>query len=187
MEFSEKTASIKFPHDSVKSNSEVMKLSSNVDNYCEIYKELAELIGETNTKRIWSYYRGLSVQFPQRLYSKEFTRKFIAKNLDTMKPKEMAKYLNLTERRVRQIAKDVKDMMDGYDEFFNEYVDFMKNYKSSDNILGMVADYGKYMNSYLSMMKKFEAIDKDELSTADAAYYVEVSGRILKKLAEIAQ
>ena len=51
----------------------------------------------------------------------------------------------------------------------------------------MVADYGKYMNSYLSMMKKFEAIDKDELSTADAAYYVEVSGRILKKLAEIAQ
>ena len=70
MEFSEKTASIKFPHDSVKSNSEVMELSSNVDNYCEIYKELAELIGETNTKRIWSYYRGLSVQFPQRLYSK---------------------------------------------------------------------------------------------------------------------
>ena len=49
------------------------------------------------------------------------------------------------------------------------------------------ADYGKYMNSYLSMMEKFEAIDKDELSTADAAYYVEVSGRILKKLAEIAQ
>ena len=73
MEFSEKTASIKFPHDSVKSNSEVMKLSSNVDNYCEIYKELAE-------------------------------------NLDTMKPKEMAKHLNLTERRVRQIAKDVKEM-----------------------------------------------------------------------------
>ena len=106
MEFSEKIASIKFPHDSVKSNSEVMKLSSNVDNYCEIYKELAELIGETNTKRIWSYYRG----FPQRLYSKEFTRKFIAENLDTMKPKEMAKHLNLTERRVRQIAKDVKEM-----------------------------------------------------------------------------
>ena len=148
-------------------------------------KELAELIGETN-KRIWSYYRGLSVQFPQRLYSKEFA-KIYSENLDTMKPKEMAKHLNLTERRVRQIAKDVKEMMDGYEEFFNEYVDFMKNYKSSDNILGMVADYGKYMNSYLSMMKKFEAIDKDELSTADAAYYVEVSGRILKKLAEIAQ
>ena len=65
--------------------------------------------GETNTKRIWSYYRGLSVQFPQRLYSKEFTRKFIAENLDTMKPKEMAKHLNLTERRVRQRAKDVKE------------------------------------------------------------------------------
>ena len=86
-----------------------------------------------------------------------------------------------------KVSADFKEMMDGYEEFFNEYVDFMKNYKSSDNILGMVADYGKYMNSYLSMMEKFEAIDKDELSTADAAYYVEVSGRILKKLAEIAQ
>lgn len=78
-------------------------------------------------------------------------------------------------------------MMDGYEKFFNEYVDFMKNYKSSDNVLGMIADYGKFMKNYLSMMEKFKAIDKDELSTADAAYYVEVSGRILKKLAEIAQ
>ena len=52
-------------------------------------------------------------------------------------------------------------MMDGYEKFFNEYVDFIKNYNSYYNVLGMISDYGKYINIYLSMMKKFQAIYKD--------------------------
>ena len=109
MEFTWKTANGNFKDVSVELDSEVMELSGNTENYCEVYKELAELVGESGAKKIWTHYRGLSIQFPQRLYSKEYTRQFIGENLDTMKPKEMAKLLSLTERRVRQIVKEMKE------------------------------------------------------------------------------
>lgn len=100
---------VKSKQNSVELNTEVMEVSNNVENYCEIYRELAELIGENNSKKIWNYYRGLSIQFPQRLYSKEYTKKYIKENIDNMKLKDIAKHLNLTERRVRQIAKETKE------------------------------------------------------------------------------
>ncbi|MCR5665826.1 MAG: hypothetical protein K6G01_03250 [Eubacterium sp.] len=109
MKFTEKNANTNFDTAPLKSNKEVMKLSANPEHYCAIYKELTDLIGEQNARKIWQEYRGMSIQFPQRLYSKEYTRDFIAENLDTMKPREMATLLNLTERRVRQIIKELKD------------------------------------------------------------------------------
>lgn len=104
-----KMTNVKSKQNSVELNTEVMEVSNNVENYCEIYRELAELIGENNSKKIWNYYRGLSIQFPQRLYSKEYTKKYIKENIDNMKLKDIAKHLNLTERRVRQIAKETKE------------------------------------------------------------------------------
>lgn len=120
MEFTWKTANGNFKDVSVELDSEVMELSGNTENYCEVYKELAELVGESGAKKIWAHYRGLSIQFPQRLYSKEYTRQFIGKNLDTMKPKEMAKLLSLTERRVRQIVKEMKEEKN-YDKSATEF------------------------------------------------------------------
>ena len=104
-----KITDVKSKQNSVELNTEVMEVSNNAENYCEIYRELAELIGENNSKKIWNYYRGLSIQFPQRLYSKEYTKKYIKENIDNMKLKDIAKHLNLTERRVRQIAKETKE------------------------------------------------------------------------------
>lgn len=120
MEFTWKTANGNFKDVSVELDSEVMELSGNTENYCEVYKELAELVGESGAKKIWTHYRALSIQFPQRLYSKEYTRQFIGENLDTMKPKEMAKLLSLTERRVRQIVKEMKEEKN-YDKSATEF------------------------------------------------------------------
>ena len=75
--------------------------------YYDIYRELAELIGVQNTKKIWKRFRGLSVQFPQRLYSRTYSQEFIRAHMDTM-IKEMATLLSLTDRRVRQIVKEIR-------------------------------------------------------------------------------
>lgn len=78
------------------------------DQYCEVYRELAEMVGDANVLKIWRRYSGLSVTFPQRLYSREYTRQFIAENQETMRPKEIAKEVGLSERRVRQIIREIR-------------------------------------------------------------------------------
>ena len=76
--------------------------------YCETYKELAELIGTAAVIKIWRHYSGLTITFPRQLYSREYIREYIAANAGVMKPKEIARNVGLTERRVRQIIHDIK-------------------------------------------------------------------------------
>ena len=76
--------------------------------------------------------------------------------------------------------------MDSYEAFFDEYVAFMEKYAESDDTTSLLADYSNYMSQYAEVMKKMDAIDEDELSTAEAAYYLEVSTRITQKLATVA-
>ncbi|MPN11131.1 hypothetical protein SDC9_158432 [bioreactor metagenome] len=75
--------------------------------------------------------------------------------------------------------------MDSYEEFFSEYFDFIKKYSESDNPMLMLADYARFMSRYPDMIEKMEALDDEEdLSAADAAYYLEVTSRIYRKLGE---
>lgn len=85
------------------------------------------------------------------------------------------------------ISPDFKEAMDSYEAFFDEYCKFIKKYSETDDTTGMLADYADYMTKYADTMEKMNAIDQDELSTSEAAYYVEVTTRIAQKLAEVAQ
>lgn len=40
--------------------------------YAEIYMEFSDLIGESNMRKVYNRYRGLKVDFPKRIYSKEY-------------------------------------------------------------------------------------------------------------------
>ena len=75
--------------------------------------------------------------------------------------------------------------MDGYENFMNDYVEFMKKYQDSDDTASMLADYGKMMSNYAEWTAKFDDIDSGSLSAEDTAYYLEVQGRVLQKLSEI--
>lgn len=86
-----------------------------------------------------------------------------------------------------EISPEFKEAMDSYEEFFDEYYEFMKKYTKSDDATSMLTDYADYMAKYAETMEKMEAINQDELSTAEAAYYAEVSARISQKLLEVAQ
>lgn len=86
------------------------------------------------------------------------------------------------------ISTDFKVAMDSYEAFFDEYVAFMKKYaKSNGTDMNLLNDYTTYMSKYADTMTKFEALKDADMSTAETAYYIEVQGRITKKLLEVAQ
>lgn len=78
-----------------------------------------------------------------------------------------------------------REAMDEYEELMNEYVDFMEKYNNSDDKIGMLNDYNKMLKQYATAMKKLEEIDEDSLSAEDLEYYIEVTGRVNKRLVQV--
>ncbi|MCI6820445.1 MAG: zinc ribbon domain-containing protein [Clostridiales bacterium] len=79
---------------------------------------------------------------------------------------------------------DFKATMDSYEEFFDDYIAFMKKYSESSDTSAMLSDYTAYMQKYSEVMSKLDAIDEDELNADERAYYTKVMSRITKKLSE---
>lgn len=50
----------------------------------------------------------------------------------------------------------------------------------------MLMDYLNFMQKYSEFSEKADACNTDEMSAADAAYYLEVTGRIYQKLLQAA-
>lgn len=83
------------------------------------------------------------------------------------------------------IRDDFKTAMDSYEKFFDEYVAIMKKYASNPNDMSILGDYTKYIGKYAQMMEDFEKWESEDMNAAETAYYVEVQGRITKKLLEV--
>ncbi len=82
------------------------------------------------------------------------------------------------------IRKSVKKAIDGYVEFFEEYVKFMKSYSTSSNPLGMLAQYTNMLTKYAENIAAWESFeeDNDDLNSAELKYYTDANSRILKLL-----
>jgi hypothetical protein len=104
---------------------------------------------------------------------------------DSSKTDKKEKKKTSSKKKDGAVDADFKKMMDSYEDFFDEYIEFMKKYENSDDVAGMLNDYADYMTKYADYMQKLNDVDTDNLSTADAAYYTKVQARIVKKLAEI--
>lgn len=85
------------------------------------------------------------------------------------------------------IDPEFKEMMDEFEAFFDEYVEFVNRMNNADSMeaLELMSAYTEYLEKYASVMEKMESIDQDELTTAEALYYAEVTGRIYLKLAKM--
>ena len=84
-------------------------MSKNPEQYSEVYRGLAELIGDAAVRKIWKNYADMTVTFPMQLYSRDYIRRFIADNAGKKKPSEIARIIGLSERRVRQILQELKN------------------------------------------------------------------------------
>lgn len=81
---------------------------------------------------------------------------------------------------------DFRAWVDSYEDFMNEYVDFMQKYqKSGGTDVSLLLDYAEYMGKYTEFLDATEKVDAEDLSLDDYAYYIAAQTRILKKLEEI--
>ncbi len=77
--------------------------------YAGVYGEIAELLYEASVIVLWKYFRGTTVNFPQKLYDQAYVRQYIKDNMSQKSAYQIASKLGLTERRIRQIMKELKE------------------------------------------------------------------------------
>ena len=79
-----------------------------------------------------------------------------------------------------------KEAMDSYEDFFDEYVEFMLKFKATEDVLPLMDEYGSMMQQYAETMATLQEIDQDELTSEEALYYTEVMLRINQKILKVA-
>ena len=82
-----------------------------------------------------------------------------------------------------EIRPDIKEAIDKYESFMNQYCDFMKSYDATD--MSMLSEYSELMTEYAEMSASFNAIENEDLTTAELAYYMEVQSRVSQALLEV--
>lgn len=80
------------------------------------------------------------------------------------------------------VSPDLKAMLDEYEKFMDEYIDFMEKYQAGATTIEMLTEYTEILSKYTEFTNKINDVDQKELSQADAAYYLEVTMRVEKKL-----
>ena len=83
----------------------------------------------------------------------------------------------------QQSSADFQAVMDSYEDFFDDYIAFMKSYDNSD--VSMLKQYTILLTQYQATMEKMDTIDENSLSAADQAYYITVQSRIAQKLLSV--
>lgn len=81
------------------------------------------------------------------------------------------------------VTPEFKEEMDAYEEFYDKYIEFMGKYLSGKgNYMQMLEDYTKMMEDVLEWDAKIEAVDESKLNSADDAYYLYITERVMEKL-----
>ena len=82
------------------------------------------------------------------------------------------------------IRPHIKEAIDSYEAFVDEYCTFMTEYSLTD--LSKLSTYNELISKELEMTEKFKALENEDLNEAEAVYYSEVSIRCSQKLLEVA-
>ncbi len=95
---------------------------------------------------------------------------------------------DLFSSAVSKVAEDTvtpsfKEYMDSYEEFMDKYIELLKNYNSDP--MKYLSEYMEYMEKLSEFSEKIDSYNEDDMSAADWLYYLEVTERVNKKLAEV--
>lgn len=71
--------------------------------------------------------------------------------------------------------------MDSYEAFYDEYIATMEKVAAGSDDAALLARYAKMMEQAVEMDKSLEEWDGD-MNSAEAAYSVDVSARVMKKM-----
>ncbi|GAB5081768.1 hypothetical protein Osc1_09410 [Hominimerdicola sp. 21CYCFAH17_S] len=90
------------------------------------------------------------------------------------------------ENLVDGMRPEFKEALDSYEDFFDEYCDFMKKFNESPDDLSLLSEYTEYLTQYSETMEKMSELDDGEMNDAEMKYYLEVTNRISQKLLDAA-
>lgn len=71
-----------------------------------IYEEIALIIGEEQTLKLYENFRGQQITFPQRLYTTEYVARYVKENYNGKNVRELARKFDYSERRIREFLKE---------------------------------------------------------------------------------
>ena len=77
---------------------------------------------------------------------------------------------------------ELKAFLDSYEDFVDEYIEFMQKYSANPTDLSLLAAYADIMQEYADFADKVEKYDSKDMSAADSAYYIEVTSRCSQKM-----
>lgn len=83
------------------------------------------------------------------------------------------------------VSIEMKELMESYEAFVDDYVEFMEDYDSQDS-WSVLAKSSSMLAKYSDWMEKIEKMDESDWSTADWLYYEEVTLRCAQKLNKVA-
>lgn len=83
------------------------------------------------------------------------------------------------------IRPEIKNALDSYEIFFDEYVTFMNTYANSDNPLLLMQEYADFMTRYSEVMQKMSEIENSDLNDEEMLYFLQVQSRISAKLLQV--
>lgn len=75
----------------------------------DVYRELCDLVGYENMLKLYAQYKGFQVNFPTRLYSKDYVREVLKKEYNGSNTKALARKLGYSERWIRKIVEEVSE------------------------------------------------------------------------------
>lgn len=81
------------------------------------------------------------------------------------------------------LTPEFKAFMDSYEDYMNEYVDFMEKYDQSD--ITMLTKYTSMMVKLTEFSEKIDSYNEDNLSAEDFKYYIDVTSRVNKRMADV--
>ena len=81
------------------------------------------------------------------------------------------------------IRPEIREAIDSYEEFFSEYVDFMKSYDASD--ISALGDYLSFLEQYTDTMQKLDDMEDADLTDEETIYLTQATLRIDQMLLEV--
>ena len=85
----------------------MMRLKKQENKYISVYGEIARVLSESeDVEKIYDLLKGQTISFPKKLYSTEYIKEYIHKNYGKETGRDIACKFGITDRRVRQIAKE---------------------------------------------------------------------------------
>ena len=78
------------------------------DNWHSVYADIANLVGEDNTIKIYRYFRGMNINFPMKLFTKTGLENIIKNEYNGSIVKDLARKYGYSMRHINRIVIDNK-------------------------------------------------------------------------------